>query len=360
MIDNSVQSSMRPIKGQSTLYLPITFDYSGGRRDSISSARIWAIVISIVGIIMGIGTIFNKNRFFITNIILGVLIIYITFLIVRFPILKEGKFRREFITVDMNKMKYSVKNIWGIYNIGKLYPYICRFRNGKSGVFIRLNKDVVLGKYSNAEYEHYEAIADAYNIAGSSKIQMCHIDYMSDIGKDERLDGSFTSLKDVDNEDVKDLLTDIFSYQKEQMQERVTTYDVYLFLWRGSDIGAWNTIQNILSCFMQANFRSYQLLNENELRDLAKDLFRLKEFSVMMAMLNAFDSDIVTSIVPIKLEKSDGSTVILGKTIKQQKEEMELEEKKAEIRRQEKKAGKTSKLTSEDSNLDWNEEIDLD
>lgn len=349
-------SIMRPQAGKRELYLPVTFDYSGGRRDKQSSAKIWAVAISIVGLIVGIGTMFNKERFFLVNMALGVVIIVVFSFIVRFLILKEGKYRREFLTADKNKMKFSTKNVWGIHSIGLTYPYICRFRNGKSGIYVRLNKDVVLGKYSESEYDHYEAIADAYNLAGGSKIQMCYVDYMSDIGKDERLDESFISLKSCENVDLKDLLTDIFSYQKELMLERVTTYDVYLFRWSGSDISAWNTIQDILSCFMQANYRSYQILSVDDLRELPKEIFRLKEFSAVSAMMDVFDTDVISRVVPISIQHADGTIEKLGKTIQERKEERELQEKKEDIRRKEKKASK-KKDTKKDENIDWDEEI---
>lgn len=354
-------NGMRPKMGQTDIVLPITFDYSGGRADKLKSARLWAIIIEVLTIFFALLFVFGSKKNIIFNIVIGIVIIYVGTFINRFFLLGEGKYRREFIELDESKGKEDLKEIWGIYNISHNYPYICRFRNGKSGVVIMLNKDVVLGKYSEAEYEHYEAIADAYNIAGGSKIQMCHVDYMANIGMDERLDESFISLRNIDNEDVKDLLTDVYSFQKEQMQERVTTYDVYVFMWRGSDVSAWSTIQSILSCFMEANFRSYQVLNEDALRELPKTIFNLNEFSAVDAMLNAFDENTSANINPISIKKANGEVEVLGKTSKQRKEEMELAEKKIEIKKQEKKkAKKVSQEVNENDNIDWDEEFDLD
>lgn len=356
-------SGMRPRKGQTTMSLPLTFDYSGGRRDKVSSVKIWSVVIVIVGFIIGIGTILNKKGFFITNFAIGVIILYATLFVVRFLLLKEGHIRTEYIGIKDRDYKLNEKEIWGIYDISRQYPYICRFRNGKSGIIVRLNKDVILGKYSDAEYEHFEAIADAYNICGSSNIQMCHADYMDVIGNDERLDESFSSLKNVSNPDLRDLLTDIYSYQKEQMSKRVTTYDAYVFLWRGSDRSAWNTIKQILNCFMQANYRSYQVLNEDELRELPKSIFNLEEFSAVFAMLNSFDSKLSSGIIPIKLERADGSVEVLGKTLKEKREERALEERRAEIQKQSKKS--TNQRTYQESgdldiDLGWDDEINID
>lgn len=359
MEEQEFETGMRPRLGQTTMSLPVTFDYSGGRRDKLKSARTWAILLEVFGVLVCIATIFKGKGLLIVNLLVGLAILYVITFINRFFILKEGNYRREFLELDRKKGIEDLKEIWGIYSINKNYPYVCRFRNGKSGVIIQLNRDVVLGKYSDAEFEHYEAIADAYNIAGDSKIQMCHIDYMANIGTDERLDDSFIALKDVDNPDIKDLLTDVYTYQKQQMLERLTTYDVYAFMWKGSDIAAWNTIQSILSCFMEANYRSYQVLNENDLRLLPQTIFNLNDFSVINASLNAFDSDNSANVIPISVTHGDGTVEKLGKTASELQEETYISERKAEIIKQEKKSKKSKPISDENSSINWDEEIDL-
>lgn len=350
---NEIEATgMRPKLGQTSLVLPITFDYSGGRGAKAGSRKIWAILLSIIAVIFGVGTMLKKSGFFLSNFLLGLALMYGVLFIVRFVFLKEGQSRREEIEMEDNDFKKQIKTIWGIYEISPLYPYICRFRNGKSGVIVRLNKDVILGKYSESEFEHYEAISDAYNICGSSKIQMCHVDYMDNIGMDERLDTSFEKLTDVDNVDIRDLLTDIFSYQRELMLERLTTFDVYVFMWQSNDRASWNVVRKILSCFMDANYRSFQLLRESDLGELTKVIFNLEDFSVLSAELNAFEENTEGSanIVPISVHKADGEVVKLGKTREELAEEARLEAKREEMRKQ-------AKSSKGSSNSDLDDEI---
>ena len=202
-------TGMRPKLGQETITLPITFDYQGGRREKSKTSRNIAIVLGIVGIIVAIVLLFNKNGNIFTNLLMSAVVVLVVSFIIRFPLLKEGTLREERIHLEDTDGFLPITSFWGIYDISDVYPYICRFRNGKSGVFILLNRDVILGKYSEAEFDHYEAIGDAYNISGSSNIQMCHLDYMDVVGSDERLDESFRSLLRVSNPDLKDLLIDI-------------------------------------------------------------------------------------------------------------------------------------------------------
>ena len=350
-----VNTGMRPELGQSSIILPVTFDYSGGRKDTQKTAKIFSVVLAVVGIVIGLGTIFSKKGFFLTNFLIGVFILYAFLFVIRFFLLKEGKIRQGMIDLKDNDYKKDLREWWGIYNISDTYPYYCRFRNGQSGVFVLLNKDVILGKFSESEFEHYEAIGDAYNICGGSNIKMCHIDYMDNIGMDERLEESFINLERVENPDLKDLLTSMFSFQQEQMLERVTTFDAYLFMWSGSDVSAWNTIQRILSCFMQANYRSYRILDAKDLRDLQITLGNLKDFSVIDAMMNAFTTNADVSINPIKVKHSDGNVEILGKTRAQRKEEAILKQKEEELKKEEikrRRRSKSNKNTKEDEVFD--------
>lgn len=355
MSENNDTTGMRPRLGQTKLVLPVTFDYTGGRKDSQRTAKIWSIILGVVGFIIGLGTMFNKKGFFLTNLLIGVLIWFGVLFIIRFFLMNEGKIRQQQIALIDSDYKRSTQDFWGIYSIEDQYPYYCRFRNGKSGVFVRLNKDVILGKYSEAEFEHDEAIGDAYNICGSSNVLMYHVDYMDNVGTDERLENSFIKLGTVTNPDVKDILTDIFTYQQEQMLERVTTFDTYLFLWSGSDINAWSTIQRILSCFMQANYRSYHVLTESDLREFDKVLMNLDDFSIVDAMLNAFSTQVSMGIQPIKVVHGDGSEEIFGKTLEQQRREAELKEKETELKKQEVKRRKARKNNKNEED----EEIDL-
>ena len=331
---------MRPSMGDAYITLPITFDYHGGRKDSQRSKRMWAGIVSVIGIIVVIGILFSKEESFFINLLLAAGIALVLFFGVRYLLLGEKKVRANYKSMMENDLQLDDSVIWGIYNVESSYPYICRFRNGKSGLFIGLNKDVILGKYDESEFEHYEAIGDAYNLAGASRVQIIHIDYMDNVGTDERLEESFISLGEVSNPDLKNLLTEVFSYQQEQMMQNVTTFDVYAFLWTGSDISAWNTIQRILACFLDANYRSYHVLNALDLRELTKVVMNLEEFSVVKASSGAFETSVSSGITPILLVDADGNETKLGKTKEERQAEAKQKAAEQEALEQERKRRK--------------------
>lgn len=341
---------MRPKKGATSLFLPITFDYSGGRGESSKSRYIWSAILGVIMFIVSVGVATNKSGFFAVNILLALGIAFISSFAIRMLLLKEGKLREDYNNVYRKDLEKSFGDSWGIYAIDEEYPYYCRYRNGKSGLLIQLNKDVILGKYSDSEYEHYEAIGDAYNIAGSNNIQMCYVDTMGNVGTDSRLEQSFVDLTKVTNPDVRDVLTDMFSYQKNLMMERVTTTDVYVFTWRGSDVTAWNIIQQILACFLEANYVSYHILDQDDMRDMYKQLFNVHEFSVIGATLSAFNAkklekgEITASsagVTPIRIIYEDGTEKVLNKTREEKERERKLAEKEKELKKQELKRRKS-------------------
>ena len=357
-VDNT---GMRPRVGQTTMQLPITFDYQGGRRNKDKVARVWAAILGVLAVIFFIGILLRDGNI-ISNFITAVLVAYTIVFIIRFPLLKENIHRKEKIQLIDSDNELPISDFWGIYDFSDIYPYIARFRNGKSGMFVLLHKDVILGKYSQAEHEHYEAIGDAYNIAASSKISISHIDYMDLIGSDDRLDESFKELESVRNVDLKDLLTDIFTYQQEVMSSQASTFDAYLFLWSGNDDSAWDTIQRILSCFLDANYRGYKILNKADVRELTKVGFNLDDFSVEKGMLGAFSvSEEIRCVTPIKVINEDGSEEILNKTTAERKQDMENKARAEELRKEEikaRRAEKRKKPTSGTQGSD-DEEIDL-
>lgn len=336
-------SGMKPSMGDSYISLPITFDYHGGRKDSQRTKRTWAWILGVIGVIVAIGILFSKNGKLSSNILMSGAVLLVLFFIIRYVFLGEKRVRANYKSMMENDLEIENSVIWGIYDVEDTYPYICRFRNGKSGLFVGLNKDVILGKYVESEFEHYEAIGDAYNLAGASRVQIVHVDYMDNVGSDERLEESFISLGDVSNPDLKNLLTEIFSYQQEQMMKNVTTFDVYAFLWTGSDISAWNTIQRILACFLDANYRSYHVLNSLDLRELTKVVMNLEEFSVVKASSSAFETSVSSSITPISLVDADGNETKLGKTREERKEEAQQRAEEQRALEQERQRRKRSR-----------------
>lgn len=351
-------SSMQPERGDTTISLPITFDFSGGREESRKMRKWWSIGISALGLIFALGFLFSGRWFFPFRVLASFGIIIATYKIITLFLLNESKIRKQQEFIDKNDMQMSLKDIWGIYEIESDFPYYCRFRNNLSGIFIMLNKDVIIGKYEDMEYNHYESIADAYNIAGSSRISMTHIDFMDVVGSDERLNNSLIRASQIKNPDLQDLMTDILVYLQGELQQNVTTFDCYLFTWRGSDVQAWTAVEGILNCFLEANYYSYYPMNEDDLQEMAKVLYNIHDFSVNDACVNALQTESRRSIVPISI-KSEGVLTKLNKTVEEKQEEIKQKKLEEDARKEELKRRKKDKSKRKKKNKEDVEELDI-
>jgi len=350
------ENIMRPRKGDSVVNLPVTFDYSGGRKESNKSKILWACVVAVLGLIVGVGTMTSDDGFFLFNIIFGLLIMFGVTLIIRFGIMKEHKVRDRMVKLEDDDYKKDFSDLWGIYSMDDTHPYYAHLRNGRTALYIQFEKDVILGKVVDSEYDHYEAIADAYNVAGAMQIGVCHIDYMDNIGSDDRLVECFNDLPSVENPDMRNMLTDVYTNLQKMMETSVSTFDVYVFTFKGSESTFWYNLQQVISCFLEANYVSFKILDQNDLRDLSKSLFNLHDFSVVEASSSTFDKKKYAGVVPISVVSQDGTETIINKTMEEKKEEKRIKEKESRLKKEEdkrrKKNKKKSKSTSE-------EEIDI-
>lgn len=344
-------SIMRPMKGDTKIRLPITFNYNGGRSEYNKTRIMWVCILAVLGLIIGVGILTSSDGNFIINILLGFGFMFGVSVIIRFLIMKEHIVRNNMLSTIDEDYKIGTDSFWGDYAIDDEYPYYVHMRNGKTALFVRFEKDVILGRVSDSEYEHYEAIGDAYNLAGSYNIGVCHIDYMDVIGNDDRIDNCFRSLSEVSNPDMRDLLTDIYTNLQMMMNEMVTTFDVYVFTFKYSESSFWFSIQKVISCMLDANYSSFTILNADEIRGLSKSLFNLHDFSVVDACSNAFGTSKKASVVPIKVIKSDGTEVKLNKTLEEKKLADEENKNKKNNKGRKGRISKSKDINDEEINI---------
>lgn len=116
-------TGMRPKMGASSLVLPITFDYSGGRADKSRTAKTWSIILAVLGSIICVGNLFNKERNFFLSLLISIVIASIFLFIIRFPLQKEGKLRTEKIKLKDSDGVLTL-NLSGVYMILRRYILI--------------------------------------------------------------------------------------------------------------------------------------------------------------------------------------------------------------------------------------------
>lgn len=336
---------MRPEVDDTTIRMPITFDYNGGRGDKKRGNIISAIIIIILTIIFVVGIIRNDDLAVGQKVIFSGLVLLISMILIRFKILHELTYSDAYETLKEEDYTPGTQAFWGIYEIDSTYPYICHYKDGKHGIFIKMEKDVVVGKPDDVAYNHYEAISSAYQMAGSMNMNMCHIDYMDNVGNDPRLRKLYENLSECDNPDLKEMMISIYSNLQDEMSRDYASFDIYLFTSKGHLKQLEYNVKACVDCLLQGNYLTYKALDIEGIRATCMAVLNLSEFSALEACDNIFKASSFKGIIPIRVEHVD-SIEELNKTQEQIRQEnaerlqAELDAKEAKRNRRRRKGVK--------------------
>lgn len=324
---------MIPREGDTEVSIPVTLDYSGGRSQSLKSRLMWSAITLFIVIFIEVGIMLSAYTILV-KLFLMALFFYVVTLGLRFFLLHEGKHRKELKKRLDKDYKINMSDFWGIYEIDKEY---CYFLSGHIGMYIMLEKGAIVGKNESDEYDHYEAIADAYNILGTSRLRVCHIDMMDIIGRDDRIRRAHRNINNYVQNGMKDILEDIFRFLQKSAESSVTSYDIYLFMYRGDELEFETSIQKVLSCLMSANYSSYTVLDRQRIQSFASSLFNLHDFSVSRATQEAFSKKGISTktLIPISLTYPDGTVTQINKTTEKKRAEAKAKSQAENYRKRE-------------------------
>lgn len=341
---------MTPQPGDTSINLPITFDYKGGRGENKKGKIVLSIADVLLTVIFTVGCASNDNLEIWMRFLLPCVVLYIGLFILRFFVFRELWFSDVYETLKATDYDLKLDQIWQIFDIDFEYPYICYFKNGYKGIFVRMEKDAITGKVGDAQFDHYSAIGDAYNVAHSLNMNIVHIDYMDNVGNDTRMQKLYDDLVFVENPDMQEMLIDIYSNLQDEMSQNYASFDIYLFLTRDKLNNFVYNMQTVCNYMLGGNFITYKVLDRFEISRVCVALFNLHDFSIVEACENVLSGVEHHGVIPIKVKHGDGTEEIFNKTTaekkviaaenaRKQKERLaEQERQKAEAKQRKKNA----------------------
>lgn len=276
----------KPQPGDTSINIPITFDYKGGRAQNTKGKVILAIGISVLTIIGILGTATNNSAEIYIRVFAPFLVFYIGLFMMRFFVFHELWYSDIYEGLLESDYELKLDDIWQIFDIDFEYPYIAYFKNGYKGIFVRMEKDAITGKPDEAMFDHYEAVGDAYNVAHALNMNIVHIDYMDNVGNDSRLQKMYDDLAFVENPDMHEMLIDIYSHLQDEMSRNYASFDIYLFLTRDNVNNFVYNMQAVCNRMLGGNFITYKVLDRYEIAKVCVALFNLHEFSIVDACEN--------------------------------------------------------------------------
>ena len=197
---------MIPQEFDSNLQIPYTLERQVGMSESVERKALFSAIVIFIGVFLDI-LILTRGSWGIGNRILKfVMVTALAVVVVRKFIINEKQYRNSIEVLEENDYAFSSKNYWNIIKISDTYPYVHTFKDGRIGMFIRMERGVDVGDSITNEFKHHEAISDMLNELSRTKLKMIHIDIMSDLGDDPRIEKLQDNLLKCDLTGVKEYM----------------------------------------------------------------------------------------------------------------------------------------------------------
>lgn len=261
--------------------------------------------------------------------------------VLRYALIEEYKYRKNYRDLKEHNYTYDYSLFWSIYDTSTTSPTFFYHLSGMNSLFVAFDKDVVIGKGEDSDFDHYEAISEAYNLLAKRGINCIHIDYMDNVGKDVRLQAMMEDLEDCPFEDLKNCVLDMYEYLQWRMSGTFADYDVYCFSSKMRQDLMLDELTPVLGAFLNANYVRYRILDRTEVRSLVSAVMSVPDFSVTRASDNLFASRGITSYIKIIWTEANGVREKVNKTRAEAAEEQRIQAAEREVRKANKKSKRT-------------------
>lgn len=277
--------------GDDSIVLPVTFDYKGGRSGNLKSS-VLVFVITLGAVILASIVIFsNDAKSLLVKLIYFFVLLLGWFFFLRFFVFKEKLYRGYIDSISKVSSKalndgeedVTSNSYWSIFDISDVYPYECYYVDGKRGIFVSLSKDIFIGKGDDVISKHYDAIANAYNVASRSQVDLVTIDYMDTVGNDTRIGNLYSELANSRNEKLKSFVGNLYKGLVDSMEGEFASYDVYCIITNNKSVELDKVMMRIVSELLEGNYVAYKVLDESALKQLCATLTNNEDFSLLEA-----------------------------------------------------------------------------
>ena len=260
-------------------------------------------------IILDFVFLFGSSMFLPLRLLVFVLLVMLEMWGLRYLNLEEQEYRKDVQGMFLEDYKLPLELLWGVFQVspnGVLF-----FNNGLIGILARFDRNVKVGRDTDTHhFEHYTAIADAYNLAGSLGCTVTYVDYMGTAGIDQRLTKAKMTLPEIENPDVRDVMLGIYDNLEKSISETSLPVDVFLLTMRGYEDDLLDVFSKFSSAMLNANFVGYSLLSRDDLTLMLRDLWGVN-FNLDDILSEGYSSQGI--IHPIRLVYDSGEVKELRK-----------------------------------------------
>lgn len=180
---------------------------------------------------------------------------------------------------------------------------VVTFSDTRLGVFVKLDRDTIIGKDDEFKEMHYDAISEFYKEIVSLKYNFVQMNIMERAGKDPRLKELSELTYKNDNPNICKLMELQIGHIKTVTNESL--YETDYFLFYTNDLSKSNTIiqeiSDSLFKILDGAYIGYQILTFNNILELVKELRGVNYFNPTEASIMLFDLENSIAMKPFNI-----------------------------------------------------------
>lgn len=288
-------TSRRIIDDDGKEFVPMNVEGNLGEEDFITVPKLVALAIIVISIIGWIAIAKSNGYTIIGTLLILLIILIIDSIILRYVVFEEPLY------YDMYKeLKDScVVSPYKLWNIGSkqnaLIGTLLSYNDGKVGIIVRLERDVITGRKEDYKEEHFDALSDFYKELNRHGIKRVRMDIMEPTGNDKRLAELDKLCNTTDNYNVNRLVELSTTHIKNISAKTLSDVEYYL-LYTENFMEQQKFIEDATDCLevlLQGGYAGYEILGEDgerQLNEFAKQINFVDYFNTDEAALRIFNS----------------------------------------------------------------------
>lgn len=272
------------------MLIPMNVDSNSLDYSFINSAKvcILAIMLFINGglIAWALDSYMNWLMYLVLFVFMGTIDILVT----RYAILEEKYYHRMY--KKMKQFEISTPSVfWNIVSMKETDEgTVMVYADGKIGVVVKMERDTIIGKDSDFEEIHYDAISDFYRELNLKGLKYIQLNIMEQAGKDPRLQKLDELVTKTDNKNISRIIEAQVGHIKRITRATLFETDYFIVYTDNTNLSD-TIIQDTVDCvykLLNGGFIGYSLLGSADIIELFKDENNVKYFDYTEATYNVY------------------------------------------------------------------------
>lgn len=274
------------------MFIPINID--GGFNDSFnvfSSGRLYCLLGVVIGYIAIMFLMVASYISIGLQLVVTVLYWLLGLWLIRKFVINE-KYYYKIISKMQEYERTTPAVFWGISDIiGDNKGALLQYTDGKVGVIVRLNKNIITGKNASARDMHYNSMSDFYNDLVGKQYKFVQFNKMETLGKDTRLQELDKLVYKVENSNLRKLMELQVKYLKVNARETLYETD-YILVYTDKVLKRDSILDDVLDSLeilvQGSNYSTYTVLDKVGVVDLVNMEYGTKRFDYLDATMSVF------------------------------------------------------------------------